>query len=186
MGTAYKVLGQAAPSVATVSITNKALTSNVATLTTSATHSLVVGQTVLVTMTTPDASFDGVWVITAVTSTTFSYTSNNSNVTSAAATGTGTGNQWTTLYTCPAATSMVSSSLIVCNRGSSAAFYQVAVSTATGQPSNDKFIIYNDIVGPNDTVALSIGLTADATNKYVLVSASTANFTFALFGSEIS
>ena len=66
----------------TYNITNKALTSNVATLTTSATHTLTVGQTVSVTGV--DATFNGTFVVTAVTSNTFSYAlvANNQSSTS--------------------------------------------------------------------------------------------------------
>lgn len=73
------------PVVATV--TNKALTSNVATLTTSAPHTLTVGEQVLVSI--GDPIFDGEYVVTAVpTATTFSYSKVNINIPSAAATGT--------------------------------------------------------------------------------------------------
>lgn len=67
------------------SISNKALTSGVATLTTSTTHNLTVGQTVQVS--SVDSTFNGVYVVSAVTSNTFSYAIAAANVTSAAATG---------------------------------------------------------------------------------------------------
>lgn len=71
----------------TISVTNKELTSNVATLTTSAAHGLGVGQ--VVTISGVDSTFNGTFTITVVgTSTTFSYAKTASNVTSAAATGT--------------------------------------------------------------------------------------------------
>ena len=70
----------------TATITNKALTSNVATLTTSAAHGLAVGMTAEISGV--DATFNGDYTITAVTSTTFSYAKTASNVTSTAATGT--------------------------------------------------------------------------------------------------
>ena len=57
-----------------------------ATLTTSAAHGLAVGMTVDVSIS--DATFDGSYTITAVTSTTLSYAKTASNVTSTAATGT--------------------------------------------------------------------------------------------------
>jgi hypothetical protein len=66
-------------------ITNVALTSNVATITTSAAHGYSVGDIVAV-----DASnntFDGTYTITAVTSTTFSYAKTNNNISSVSATG---------------------------------------------------------------------------------------------------
>jgi hypothetical protein len=52
-------------------ITNKALTSNVATLTTSVAHKYLIGT--MVNITGVDATFNGEYEITAVTSTTFSY-----------------------------------------------------------------------------------------------------------------
>jgi hypothetical protein len=67
-------------------ITNKALTSNVATLTTSAGHNYREGDVVVVTGV--DATFNGTYAITAVpTSTTFTYAKTASNVSSAAASG---------------------------------------------------------------------------------------------------
>lgn len=66
-------------------VNNKALTSNVATLTTSATHNFTVGQTVLVE--DVDSTFNGTAVVTAVTSTTFSYALIAANVSSTAVTG---------------------------------------------------------------------------------------------------
>jgi hypothetical protein len=74
----------------TATITNKALTSNVATLTTSAAHGMAVGMTADVN--NVDATFNGSYTITAVTSTTFSYAKTASNVTSTSATGTVTSN----------------------------------------------------------------------------------------------
>jgi len=71
----------------TVSVTNKALTSNVATLTTAVAHGLGVGQ--VVTVSGVDATFNGTYTITVVGSTTtFSYAKTASDVASAAATGT--------------------------------------------------------------------------------------------------
>jgi hypothetical protein len=74
----------------TVSITNKALTSNVATLTTSAAHGLTIGMTI--TISGVDATFNGEYRITGVpTTTTFTYAKTASNVTSAAVSPVGTG-----------------------------------------------------------------------------------------------
>jgi hypothetical protein len=66
-------------------IVNKELTSNVATLTTSSKHSLVPGRNISVQ--DIDSTFNGTYVITSVTDTTFSYEKNASNVTSASAAG---------------------------------------------------------------------------------------------------
>ena len=70
-----------------VSVTNKALSSNVATLTTAVAHGLGVGQ--VVTVSAVDSTFNGTYTITVVGSTTtFSYAKTASDVASAAATGT--------------------------------------------------------------------------------------------------
>ncbi len=69
----------------TATITNKALTSNVATLT-AANHGFAVGFQVEVSGV--DATFNGTYTITAVTTNTFSYAKTATNVTSQAATGT--------------------------------------------------------------------------------------------------
>ena len=74
----------------TVSISNKALTSNVATLTTSAAHGLTVGMTIVITGV--DATFNGSYRITTVpTTTTFTYAKTATNVTSTAVSPVGTG-----------------------------------------------------------------------------------------------
>jgi len=63
-------------------VNNKALTSNVATITTSAAHGIFVGETIKVVGV--DATFNGTFTVTAVTSTTISYAKTASNVASAA------------------------------------------------------------------------------------------------------
>lgn len=67
-------------------VTNKALTSNFATLTTAGAHGFVVGEKVLVT--TGDPTFDQLATLTAVTANTFTYAKTASNVTSVAQAGT--------------------------------------------------------------------------------------------------
>jgi len=74
----------------TVSITNKALTSNVATLTTSAAHGLSTGMQIVISGV--DATFNGEYRITGVpTSVTFTYAKTASDVPSAAVSPAGTG-----------------------------------------------------------------------------------------------
>jgi hypothetical protein len=74
----------------TVSITNKALTSNVATLTTSAAHGLSTGM--MINISGVDATFNGDYRITSVpTTTTFTYAKTATNVTSTPVSPAGTG-----------------------------------------------------------------------------------------------
>lgn len=73
----------------TATVSNKALTSNVATITTAAPHGFTTGESVVVAI--GDPVFDGTYTITGTPSgTTFTYAKTNANVASAAATGTAT------------------------------------------------------------------------------------------------
>jgi len=81
-------VGEFANPIATITktVSNKALTSNVATLTTSTTHGFSVGDIAVITGV--DATFNGTYYVKAVpTTTTFTFDKTNANVTSAAATG---------------------------------------------------------------------------------------------------
>jgi len=81
--------GTALASTLTNTVTNKALTSNVATLTTGTTHSLAVGD--IITVGGVDAVFNGTHVVASVpTTTTFTFAKTNANVTSAAVNPVGT------------------------------------------------------------------------------------------------
>jgi len=87
------LVGEYATTVSPIAatISNKALTNNVATITTAAAHTYLAGD--IVTIASVGTPFDGVYNIIAVpTSTTFTYAKTNANVTSASATGTATVN----------------------------------------------------------------------------------------------
>jgi hypothetical protein len=70
-------------------VTNKALTTNVATLTVqgSPAHNITVGQSIVVRLNAADAVFDGTYTVTAVTANTISYAKTNANVAAAGAGG---------------------------------------------------------------------------------------------------
>jgi hypothetical protein len=70
----------------TKTITNKVLTSNVATITVGSSHGFTVGQTIRVA--DVDSTFNGTYVVTATASTTISYVCIATNVVSTAVTGT--------------------------------------------------------------------------------------------------
>ena len=87
----------------------------------------------------------------------------------------------TTLYTVPAATSTVCSSLVVANRGEVTALVRVAGAAL----ANQQYILYDVAVPPQDTYIGTVGLTLAATDV-VTVRASTADVSFSLFGEEAS
>lgn len=82
--TTAKSVGGIRGGVSTKSVTNKALTSNVATLTVGA-HDYIVGDEVVVSGV--DATFNGTFTLTAVAATTISYAKTASDVASTSATG---------------------------------------------------------------------------------------------------
>lgn len=73
------------PVASIFTVTNKALTSNVATLTTSAAHGLAVNDWVSVW--DVDSTFNGTWLVTGVTSTTFTFACTAANVSSVSSSG---------------------------------------------------------------------------------------------------
>jgi hypothetical protein len=90
----------------------------------------------------------------------------------------------TTLYTVPAATAAVVSTLTVCNLGVSAIF-RIAVRPAGATLEDLHYIVYDNYVNANDTIFLTLGVTLAATDV-VTVYAGTANVTFNLYGSELT
>ena len=91
----------------------------------------------------------------------------------------------TTLYTVPASTSTVVSTITVANLAGSAATFRISVRPAGGAQSNAMYIAYDVTVGATDTTTITLGLTL-ATTDVVTVYASTANLAFNAYGSEIS
>lgn len=91
----------------------------------------------------------------------------------------------TTLYTVPASTSTVVSTITVCNRGGSSGSFRLGVSQGGGALANEDYLYYGVTVPATDTFAATVGITMTATDK-ILVYASSADFSFAAFGSEIT
>ena len=90
------------------------------------------------------------------------------------------------IYTCPASTAAVVSTISICNTSSTAATYTISVSTASATYQAAGHIVYQASIAGNDTVGLTFGLTLDATNKYLVASSSASTVSFSVFGSEIS
>lgn len=89
-----------------------------------------------------------------------------------------------TLYTTPAATQAVCSTLSVCNLGLSTT-YRLAVRPAGAAIANQHYLIYDGAVNSGDSILLTLGISLGATDV-VSVYAGTANVSFSLFGVEIT
>jgi hypothetical protein len=91
----------------------------------------------------------------------------------------------TTLYTVPASTQTIVSTVTVCNQSSAAGSYRIAVRVAGGGLSASQYIAYDVSLSGNATDTLTLGLTLGATDV-ITIYASSATLSFAAFGSEIS
>jgi len=91
----------------------------------------------------------------------------------------------TNLYTVPASTSTVVSTIVVCNQASSAGTYRIAVRPAGATIAAQHYVVYGATVAASDSTALTLGITLAATD-IVTVFASAATMSFTLFGSEIA
>lgn len=91
----------------------------------------------------------------------------------------------TSLYTVPASTSTVVSTITVCNQASTAGTFRIAIRPAGASLAAQHYLAYDTPIAANDTTALTLGVTL-ATTDVITVYASSANMSFAAFGSEIS
>lgn len=88
-----------------------------------------------------------------------------------------------TVYTVPTSASSVISSIVICNRGSSAGTFRIATSQGGGATASKDYLYYDQPLSQNNTFIATIGITLGASDKLKCY-ASTANFTFQAFGSE--
>jgi len=91
----------------------------------------------------------------------------------------------TTLYTVPADTESVISTITIANRAATTATYRIAIRPLGATLANQHYVAYDVVVGANDTTPLTLGISLGATDV-VTVYASTANLSFGIFGTEIT
>ena len=89
------------------------------------------------------------------------------------------------LYTVPAATETIISTIVVANRAATDATFRISVAPNGAATANSQYIAYDLTCAGYGINAFTFGLTLDATDK-IRVYASSANLTFSAFGSEIS
>lgn len=89
------------------------------------------------------------------------------------------------LYTVPALTDAVISSIIICNRAATAKTYRIMVRPDNETLATKHYIAYDVPIAANDTTALTLGIAINAADK-LDVYASDTNVSFSAFGTEIS
>jgi hypothetical protein len=90
-----------------------------------------------------------------------------------------------TLYTAPASTQAVCSTITICNTASSATTYRIAVRPAGAAIATSQYLAYDAALPANDTATLTLGVTLGATDV-ISVYAASANVAFSAFGVEIT
>ena len=91
----------------------------------------------------------------------------------------------TDLYTVPAATSAVCSTLNIANLAASNATFRIAILPSGSSLQAKNYLAYDTVIPANDSISLTIGMTLSQFDK-VQVYASTISQSFNLFGTEIS
>lgn len=91
----------------------------------------------------------------------------------------------TDLYTVPALTSAVCSSLVVCNRSATATSFRISVAKGGVADATNQYLYYDVTIAGNDTFIATIGMTLETTDT-VRCYATLATLTFTLFGQENS
>jgi glucose-6-phosphate dehydrogenase assembly protein OpcA len=91
----------------------------------------------------------------------------------------------TTLYTVPASTQTVVSTIVICNQAAVAATYRISVRPAGAAQTAAMYVAYDVTVAASDSTALTLGITLGATDV-ITVYGSTATLSFSAYGSEIS
>lgn len=91
----------------------------------------------------------------------------------------------TNIYTVPAATQAVVSTIFIANRGTSGGTFRIAVRPSGASIANQHYIAYNVPLEANSMLSITAGITM-ATTDVITVYASTSNFSFNVYGSEIA
>ena len=172
------------PSVSGVAVSNKYKKNNVATLTATS-HGLAVGDWIYVTI--GDSTIDGERQIIGVpSSSTFSFIAAGADIASTACGGAfGKRNSTTTIYTVPSATESICSTLLVCNRDVTNAYYSLVVRPNGATLENKHYITFDALVGGEDTVTLTLGISLDAADVIAIISSS-PDLSVTMFGNEIA
>ena len=91
----------------------------------------------------------------------------------------------TDVYTVPAATEAVISTIVFANRGASAGTFRLAFRPDGAAIANEHYVAYDVAIAANDSTTLTLGVTLNAADV-VTVQCSSADMSVNVFGTEIS
>jgi hypothetical protein len=91
----------------------------------------------------------------------------------------------TNLYTVPASTSTIVSTITISNQSATADTFRISVAPGGAADATSQYIVFNATVNGNDTIGLSYGLTLSATDV-IRVFSTNGTTVFQAFGVEIT
>ena len=91
----------------------------------------------------------------------------------------------TNVYTVPASTETIISTVVIANRSSTAGSFRLAVRPAGATIANQHYLAFDVPISANDSTTLTLGITMEATDVLTF-RASTANMSVNVFGTELS
>jgi hypothetical protein len=89
------------------------------------------------------------------------------------------------IYTCPSATQTIVSSIVIANREAADNTFQIILRPNNETLADKHYLAYDTPIVANDVVALTLGITMDASDQ-LYVQGSDTNLSFSVFGSEIA
>lgn len=89
------------------------------------------------------------------------------------------------LYTVPAATAAIVSTVTIANRGTASGTFRIYVSPAGAATADANYLVFDAALSAKSTISFTFGITL-ATTDELRVFASTADFSFNAFGTELS
>ena len=91
----------------------------------------------------------------------------------------------TDVYTVPAATEAVISTIIIANRAAAAGTFKLSVRPDGAAISNVHYIAFDVAISANDSTTLTLGITLNAADV-VTINCSSADMSVNIFGTEIT
>tara|TARA_R110000822_G_scaffold259643_1_gene384765 strand:- start:1031 stop:1360 length:330 start_codon:yes stop_codon:yes gene_type:complete len=91
----------------------------------------------------------------------------------------------TDLYTVPAATSAIVSTITIANRSASDATFRISQSLTGAALADKDYLVFDATVAGSGFITLTLGITMETTDK-LRVYASSADLSFNAFGTELS
>lgn len=91
----------------------------------------------------------------------------------------------TDIYTVPAATSAIVSTITVCNQSATATSFRISVAPAGAADASSQYLYYDVTIAGNDTFAATMGISLETTDK-IRVYNTLATLSFTVTGVEIT